>query len=182
MDPYLWNNLVRLLGEGRNRLSSEYILNYALGMGTGTVTQQAFKSSELSRNSSQVFAAAENGPVIVTRRDGEPLVLMNEREADARKQLFEFAAQLIAITTDDRGSLADRMAEHFPWMFALSEADKVQCAKDLVNAARASFATEQPHLAVAALNSWRETAEALAAGYRNAPTEWLDGDEAVARP
>lgn len=151
-------------------------------MGSVTSIRKEFKSSELSRNSAEVFAAAENGPVTVTRRDAAPLVLMNEREADARKQLFEFAAQLIAITTDDRGTLADRMADHFPWMFALSEEDKAQCARDLVNAARASFATEQPHLAVAELNSWRETADALAAGYQNDPTEWLDQAPAVTRP
>lgn len=146
------------------------------------VARTEFKSSELSRNSGEVFAAAERGPVMVTRRDAEPLVLMNEREADARRQLFEFAAQLIAITADDRGTLAERMADHFPWMFALSEADRKQCAKDLVDAARASFATEQPHLVVAELNSWRETAEAFAAGLRNDPVEWLDTDDAVARP
>lgn len=153
-----------------------------MAMSALTTTRREFKSSELSRNSSEVFAAAENGPVTVTRRDAESLVLMNEREADARKQLFEFAAQLIAITTDDRGTLAERMADHFPWMFALSGPDQVQCAKGLVNAARASFATEQPHLVVAELNSWRETAEALAAGYQDAPIEWLDRGNPVVRP
>lgn len=151
-------------------------------MGTSAIGRTEFKSSELSRNSGAVFAAAERGPVTVTRRDAEPLVLMNEREAEARKQLFEFAAQLIAITTDDRGTLAERMADHLPWMFALSDSDRKQCAKDLVDAARASFATEQPHLAVAELNSWRETAEALAAGLHNDPVEWLDSDDAVTRP
>lgn len=151
-------------------------------MNTATVPRNEFKSSELSRNSSEVFAAAEQGPVTVTRRDAESLVLMNESEAKARKQLFEFAAQLIAITTDDRGSLSDRMANHFPWMFALSPRDRDQCAKDLVNAARASFATEQPHLAAAELTSWRETAEALAAGLTAEPVEWLEVDEELGRP
>ncbi|QIM16725.1 prevent-host-death protein [Leucobacter insecticola] len=151
-------------------------------MNTATANRQEFKSSELSRNSGEVFAAAENGPVTVTRRDADSLVLMNKREAEIRKQLFEFAAQLIAITTDDRGTLADRMSDHFPWMFALSETDKAQCAKDLVNAARASFATEQPHLAIAELNSWRETAEAIAAGHQSTLVEWLDHDNTVARP
>lgn len=151
-------------------------------MGMAAIARTEFKSSELSRNSGEVFAAAERSPVTVTRRDAEPLILMNEREALARKQLFEFAAQLVAITTDDRGTLAERMADHFPWMFALSEADRKQCAKDLVDAARASFATEQPHLAVVELNSWRETAEALAAGLRDDPVEWLDRDDMVIRP
>ena len=79
-----------------------------------TIRRAEFKSSELSRNSSEVMDAAEHGPVRVTRRDGEPLVLMSEREDSARAGLLEFAAQLIAITTDDRGSLAERMADHFP--------------------------------------------------------------------
>lgn len=151
-------------------------------MGTATITRTEFKSSELSRNSGEVFAAAERGPVTVTRRDAEPLVLMNGREADARRQLFEFAAQLIAITTDDRGTLDERMADHFPWMFALSKKDRKRCAKDLVNAARASFATEQPHLAVVELHSWRETAEALAIGIHNEPVDWLDSDDSISRP
>lgn len=146
------------------------------------IARTEFKSSELSRNAGEVFAAAESGPVTVTRRDGEPLVLMNEREASARRQLLEFAAQLIAITADDRGTLVERMSEFFPWMFALSEEDKTQCSKDLVNSARASFATEQPHLAIATLTSWRETAEALASGYQSAPTEWLDRDVLIGRP
>lgn len=107
---------------------------------------------------------------------------MNEREAIARKKLLEFAAQLIAVTTDDRGSLVDRMAEHFPWMFALSQESRVQCTKELVEAARASFATERPHLAVATLTSWRETAEAIASGYRNTPVEWLDSVVTAERP
>lgn len=151
-------------------------------MSASITVRTEFKSSELSRNSSAVFAAAERGPVTITRRDAEPLVLMNEREAEARKQLLEFAAQLIAITTNQRGTLADRMADHFPWMLALSVADRKQCAIDLVNAARASFSTEQPHLAVAELTSWRETAWALAAGFQNDPVEWLDDDNVVNRP
>jgi len=151
-------------------------------MGTAIAARTEFKSSELSRNSSEVFAAAERGPVIVTRRDADSLVLMNEREASARKQLFEFAAQLIAITTNDRGTLADRMADHFPWMLALTPEGRKQCAKDLVAAARASFATEQPHLAAAELTSWRETAVALAAGLRDEPVEWLESDDELARP
>lgn len=141
-----------------------------------------YKSSELSRNSAEVFAAAENGPVKVTRRDADPLVLMTERDALARKRLFEFAAQLIAITTDDRGSLDERMSQHLPWMCALSAEDRVQCAKDLVDAARASFATDQPHLAIAELTSWRETAEAIAAGFGASRADWLDSPERVEAP
>jgi PHD/YefM family antitoxin component YafN of YafNO toxin-antitoxin module len=135
---------------------------------------EKFQSSELNRNSAKVFDAAENSPILVTRRDGEDFVLMSEREATARRQLIELAAQLIAVTTDDRGTLAERMADRFPWMFALKAEDRENCAKDLVAAARASFATQQIHLAIAELTSWRETASAIAAGLSLSAIEWLD--------
>lgn len=135
------------------------------------------RSSDLSKHSAEVFAEAEDHPVTVTRRDGENLVLMSQREADARAQLLELAAQLIAVTLDDEGPLEARMAARFPWMFALSPAGRATCAGALVDAARASFSTGQPHLAIAELTSWRETATAIAAGLGSAPVEWLDADD-----
>ncbi|RJQ85777.1 prevent-host-death protein [Amycolatopsis panacis] len=142
------------------------------------------RSSDLSKHSADVFAEAEDHPVTVTRRDGEALVLMSQREADGRARLLDFAAQLITVTLDDRGSLAERMSKAFPWMLALSPADRESCAQDLVDAARASFSTDQPHLAIAELTSWKETATAVAAGLGGADVEWLEDDaaETVERP
>ena len=48
----------------------------------------------------------------------------------------------------------------------------------LLDAARASLSTGQPHLAIAELTSWRETAAAITAGLGSEPVEWLDPDEA----
>lgn len=140
------------------------------------------RSSDLSKHSAEVFAEAENHPVTVTRRDGEALVLMSQREAEGRSRLLNFAAQLITVTLDDNGSLAARMSKAFPWMLALSPADRETCAQDLVDAARASFSTDQAHLAIAAWTSWKETATAIAAGLRAADLEWFDDDETVERP
>lgn len=70
-------------------------------------------------------------------------------------------------------------------MLALSSTDRETCAQDLVDAARASFATDQPHLAIAELTSWRETAAAIAAGLGRADLDWFDEDddtEIVERP
>lgn len=146
------------------------------------ITRDAFKSSELSRASSEVFAAAADHPVTVTRRDGEPLVLMSEREDAARNELLKLAAQLIGIAAIHDDELVDFMTEHFPWMLALSSTDQEACAKEVLNAARASFATGQAHLALSTLTSWRETAEAVAAGLGKTPVEWIDNDESVERP
>ncbi|MBK4121508.1 prevent-host-death protein [Kocuria rhizophila] len=151
-------------------------------MSTTQALPREFKSSDLSRSSAEVFAAATEHPVTVTRRDGETLVMMTDSEDRARRELLDLAAQLIAIATDTRGTLTERMSEVFPWMFALSPQGRDDCARAILQAARASFSTKQPHLAVAELTSWKETATALAAGLRNDPVEWLDGEEPVERP
>ncbi|MDX2970524.1 hypothetical protein PWY87_17740 [Kribbella solani] len=151
-------------------------------MATDTAARTSFQSSDLSRSSAEVFAAAADHPVEVTRRDGESLVLMSERENRARNSLLELAAQLIAVSITLEGTLAERMSAHFPWMLALSPQGREACATGILAAARASFATGQAHLALAELTSWRETATALAAGLGRTPVEWLDVDEPVERP
>ena len=88
----------------------------------------------------------------------------------------------MTVTLDDSGSLAERMTKAFPWMLALSPADRESCAQDLVDAARASFATDQKHLAIAELRSWKETASAIAAGLGSQPVDWFDDGEPVERP
>lgn len=145
-------------------------------------SRKVFRSSELSRSSADVFADAEDHPVQVTRRDGESLVLVSEREDQARTALLELAAQLVAVSTSSESTLAERMSDRFPWMLALSSEDRVTCANDVLAAARASFATHQAHLAVAELNAWRETAAAIAAGLGTSPVEWLDEAEPAERP
>lgn len=80
---------------------------------------------------------------------------------------------------DDNGPLAERMSRAFPWMLALSPDDRATCAQDLVDAARASFSTDQPHLVLAELNSRKETATAIASGLNRGEPEWLDDDDAV---
>ncbi|WP_313813355.1 prevent-host-death protein [Glutamicibacter sp.] len=140
------------------------------------------RSSDLSKHSAEVFAEAEDHPVTVTRRDGEALVLMSQREAQGRARLLNFAAQLISVTLDNQGTLAERMSQTFPWMLALSPADRETCAQELVDAARASFSTNQPNLAIAELTSWKETATALAAGLGSVDLEWLEDAVTVERP
>ncbi|PZU04721.1 MAG: prevent-host-death protein [Gordonia sp. (in: high G+C Gram-positive bacteria)] len=132
------------------------------------------RSSDLSKHSAEVFAEAEDHPVTVTRRDGEDLVLMSRREVEGRNRMLEFAAQLIGVVVDGNGPLAERMSKAFPWMLALSEKDRDTCAQNLVDAARASFSTDQPHRILAELNAWRETATALAAGLGRVDVEWLE--------
>ena len=141
-----------------------------------------FPSSDLSRNPAQVFRSAEGSPVRLTRRDGHDLVLMTEQYDNAREELLRLAAELIAVAVDDQGTLVERMAQRFSWMFALDEAGQAACTADLIRAARASFSTGAPPLLLSTLDSWRGTAEAIALGLDKVPTEWLDKPERVERP
>ncbi len=155
---------------------------YDESMTIGYLPTATRRSSDLSKHAAEVFSEAEDHPVTVTRRDGESLVLMSQREAEGRARLLNFAAQLITVTLEDSGTLAERMSKSFPWMLALSPADRATCAHELVDAARASFATDQPHLAIAELVSWKETAVAIAAGLRSVDVVWLEDGDAVERP
>ncbi|MCG5431181.1 prevent-host-death protein [Mycobacterium sp. MYCO198283] len=138
------------------------------------------RSSDLSKHSAEVFAEAEQLPVTVTRRDGAPLVSMSQREAEGRARLLlQFAAQLIGVAPDDDGPLVERMAKAFPWMCALSPEDRASCAQDLVDAARASFSTDQRIRRSRSSPRGGEAATAIAAGLGQADLEWLDADDAV---
>lgn len=153
-------------------------------MATLTDRETVFQSSDLSRSSAEVFAAATDHPVEVTRRDGESLVLMSQTADRARNSLLELAAHLIAVSTSLEGTLAERMSDRFPWMLALNFDDRELCATEILAAARASFATKQLHLAMVELTAWKETATAVAAGLSYASVDWLDENDAedVERP
>ncbi|MGO4247989.1 hypothetical protein AB4Y87_12310 [Paenarthrobacter sp. RAF54_2] len=49
---------------------------------------------------------------------------MSESADAARISLLELAAQLVAVSTSTEGTLAARMSDRFPWMLALSPADR----------------------------------------------------------
>jgi hypothetical protein len=144
--------------------------------------QRIVQSSELSRNSAAVFAAAEEAPVEVTRRDGESLILTTKREAAAHERILEIAAQLIAVSLDDNGTLEDRLARPFPWIKLLSVQDQRTCARDIIDTARGAFVVNQPGRILTEIKAWQNTAEAVAAGWGQDKPEWLREPVTVTKP
>lgn len=65
------------------------------------------------------------------------------------------------------------MATVFPWMLALNAEDRALCARELIDTARAAFATNQPKTLLVGVTSWFESATALAAGIDQVEAEWL---------
>ncbi len=74
-------------------------------------------------------------------------------DASAHKVLIPHGAQLHALS----------IVREFPWACALSEAEQLQCASDLLAAIRA----DTPGRLLNEIYSWRGTAEALAAELKN---------------
>lgn len=139
------------------------------------------QSSALSRHSREVFAAAEKEPVEVSRRDGEPLILASKRVFDSHDVILEIAAQLIAVSLTDEGPLVDRLAGPFPWIKLLSPPDQEQCARDILDTARGAFVVHQPDRLIVELSAWRNTAEAVAAGWDTYEPDWIEPID-IARP
>ena len=144
--------------------------------------QRVVQSSELSRNSAAVFAAAEEAPVEVSRRDGESLILTTKREAAAHDRILEVAAQLIAVSLDDNGTLEDRLARPFPWIKLLSVQDQRTCARDIIDTARGAFVVNQPGRILTENKAWQNTAEAVAASWGQGEPDWLREPVTVAKP
>ena len=96
-----------------------------------SLAPRTVQSSKLSRSPAPVFAAADEGPVTTTRRDGEALVLTRASAVEHEVLGLQLAAQLIAATLADSGTpFVDRLRVPFPWLEFLGATD------------RASFATE----------------------------------------
>lgn len=143
---------------------------------SGAVISRSVRSSELSRNPAAVFKAAEEGPVTITRRDGESLILTKSSEARRQHAGLELAAHLVAasLAPDDK-PFEERLRLPFPWMEFLTADDRSAFAKEIVDVARACAAVSQFDRLLVAINAWQSTAEALAAGYtRDEDLDWLD--------
>ncbi len=138
-------------------------------------------ASDLIQHTEELLQDAEQHPVTLLREDREPLVLMSQQELEAQDALLDLAGEIVTAALD-APSLEVGLAQAYPWMSALSPEDRTLCTAELVAAARAALSTERPSRAVGALNSWRESAEAIARGFGGEPIEWLEEPIVVERP
>ncbi len=160
-------------------LNSELVLNYDDYM---SELLNQVQSSELSRNSAEVFEQAQKAPLVITRRDGQNLVLKSLQEELAQLEVRIFASSMLSAALETSGSINERVTNHFPWILALSEQDQADCVRELMQAARVALATGQGVKAVQLLTSWRETALAIAAGLTAGSSERLATPIRVERP
>ena len=146
-------------------------------------TRRSVQSSDLSRHAKDVFAAAEQEPLEVTRRDGKPLVLTTKERSDDDAAVLDIAAQLLtAVTVNEELPLHDRLAIPYPWITMLSRADQQRFAKEIVEVARGSFSLRQPRRLLLEMQAWRNSAEAIAAGWDAIEPDVIGDPPVVEKP
>ncbi len=145
---------------------------------------RSVQSSELSRNSAAVFAAAEQGPIEITRRDGEDFVLAKASDVAKERRAISVAADLVAASLSTSGlNLADRLRQPFPWLEFLVPQSQVRFATEIVDVTRACAAVGQFSKLLVVLEAWRSSAETIANGYTpDDELEWLDVPVLVTDP
>ena len=148
------------------------------------VISRTVQSSELSRNSASVFKAVDQGPVIITRRDGETLILTKESDLADQREGLELAAHLVAASLAPNDvPFVDRLRGPFPWVEFFSPSDREAFAQEIVDVARACATMSRFDRLLVTVGAWHSTAQAIADGYTpDEDLEWLDVPEPVADP
>jgi hypothetical protein len=83
---------------------------------------------------------------------------------------------------DTNGSLVERLSKPFPWILAFDESGQLQCASELVKAAKVAMATNTPMVALTELYAWKGTAEVVAMGIQFDQAGWKETPILVERP
>lgn len=126
---------------------------------TSTVTFSA-----LLRTPNEVIEQLEDGDVLLTRRDAEPLRLSKARSADREIETLSALAQLIAASLDDEACdrLASHLAEPFPWITFLPAGARREFVGEFLRVARACASVGRFDRLTIVLAAWKATAEAYA--------------------
>jgi PHD/YefM family antitoxin component YafN of YafNO toxin-antitoxin module len=161
---------------------SEHIQNN--GVMTVISNHRTASSSDLSRNPAQVFRAAEDGPVTITRRDGESLILLRSSTVEREHEALGLAASLVAASLAPGSlSFAERLIVPFPWLGFLPVEQRENFASEVVEVSRACASISNFDRLFVVLAEWKATAEAIAFGYTpDAELDWLDAAEPVSDP
>lgn len=144
---------------------------------------QTARFSDLSRDSKAVAAAADRGPVTITRRDGEDLILERASVVQHRRAGLALAAQIVATAvTEWPNSFTERLNGPFPWIRFLPDEYREAFAQELLEVARACAAVSAFDDLATTIHAWQSTAEAYATGLVEVDPEWLDEPTSVERP
>jgi hypothetical protein len=143
--------------------------------------------STLLRDPNKVIASLDEGDVVLTRRDAEPLRISKERDAAREQEMTRAFAQMLGALVLDDDSV-DRLLEHlripFGWLDFLSAEEQRGFAAEFFRTARASAAAGNFERLAIEVGNWHETALAYSLGLRErlATIEYLESDVVAEDP
>jgi len=120
--------------------------------------------SALLRTPNEVIEQLEQGDVLLTRRDAEPLRLSKAHSAQEESDTLSALAQLIAASLDDDACerLISHLGDPFPWIAFLPSTFQKEFVGDFLRTARACASVGRFDRLTIELNAWQATAEACA--------------------
>ncbi|MBD0024006.1 hypothetical protein GII33_01060 [Gordonia pseudamarae] len=139
--------------------------------------------TELLRRPRDVVALTDDGPVHVTRRDADDLILMRADDLYQQEKGIALASALLRATLGADGDLTAAVNTLYPWFALLSKAEQKECVGDV---SKHLWSATELGVYGALLNyvsGWRDTAEGYA-GSKTAPADisWNHTTVAEAAP
>ncbi|MBK5233698.1 MAG: hypothetical protein JJE13_12040 [Thermoleophilia bacterium] len=123
--------------------------------------------SNFLRNSGEAVEAAEQGDLLLERRDGPDLVLKwADKEASEREgmssaiTLVSYFSKILAEERPD--DVQGVFTESFPWLIVLPPEDQKEFAGELVKTMRVAGELDRPDLVGVLVKQWMNTAEVWA--------------------
>lgn len=143
--------------------------------------------STLLRDPNKVIKSLEEGDVVLTRRDAEPLRISKERDAAREREMTQAFAQMLGalVLNDEQADrLLDRLRIPFGWLDFLSAHEQQRFAEEFFRTARACAAAGNFKRLAVEVGNWHETALAYSLGLRDrlASIECLDEEIAAEDP
>ena len=134
--------------------------------------------TDLLRHPKDVVARADRGPVRITRRDADDLVLLRADSLDSDRRGAELAVRVARATLIHGGDMAAALDSLFPWTAVLSKNGRQRFAAEMDELVWASIQLGRFTRLLHEFASWEGTAEAIAAGYRpDDELDWYGADE-----
>lgn len=142
--------------------------------------------SDFVRQPTQVLARAAGDDILLTRRGEEDLIVSPRHRHESDADALNLLSRLIAATLRD--DVCDRMAQdlesELPWLAFLAPHERRAFVGEYFRTARACASVGDFRQLTIAVEAWKETAAAYAAGLdsRGADLHFLEEPEVVLDP
>ena len=99
-----------------------------------------------------------------------------------RHVLADAAGAISAVACGSSANQLANLKEPYPWVRLLSSKDQQEFVAELVETAAACGSIGRFEALAVTLKAWRDSAEAIAAGWDKSPLDWLPAPIPVGRP